>query len=138
MKTFCSFHGAHFSNEFKNTLHWRCPLWKEKGLKNMPNKYKKKIWDWSFALPIDEIGLKTGFILRIGFEGNKAVNKSDIDWFMKNIPGYKNLSDKDKREFQKSHFKSTELEHLKKLSKLHNSLRFKFKVFIHKVVDKIL
>lgn len=102
MKTFCKVCTIHFQDEFEETLKPPCNYWGDNGMSNMPAYYKKKIWDWLFSLPADEIGEKCNIGISVTYNG---VPIEPSDKFENTIPGYVDLTENEKKAFQKDFFK---------------------------------
>ena len=58
MKTYCKTCTIHFIDEFEKTLETPCNYWGDIGMTNIPVDVKKKLWDWIFSLPADELPMK--------------------------------------------------------------------------------
>lgn len=101
MKAFCGVCMIHFKDEFDNTLKAPCNYWGDLGMGNLENDLKRKLWDWLFLLPSDEIGLKSGIGVAISLQG---VPIEDGDKFENLIPGYKDLSEEQRKQAQRDWF----------------------------------
>lgn len=70
---------------------------------NLPTEYKKKMWDWVFSMPADEIAVK--FKLSVVFSiGAQPIE--DANQWEKIKPGYGKMTEKEQQEFQRQHFKT--------------------------------
>lgn len=97
MKIPCIKHGCHFPEEFEEA--WRCPFWKSFGLGRLPKVQKRKLWDWLFQLPCDEIYLQSGYMIGVQVSGRKS--KTVENEWAENDPKYVKMSEKQKRAHQK-------------------------------------
>ena len=98
MKIFCPSCGVHFENEFDKTL--KCDFWKLRGLDTIDNRRKKQVWNWLTSFNFDEFAIRTGYSLNVDWKGEKY----NGDMFDKSVSEYKNLTEKQRREFQKQWF----------------------------------
>jgi hypothetical protein len=101
MKAFCKTCTLHFVDEFEVTMKPPCNYWGDLGLTNLQSDLKKKVWDWLFLMPTDEISILANLSLGISI---KAVPILDEDRFEMRIPGYKDWSDDKRKRFQKLFF----------------------------------
>lgn len=101
MKIFCAKHEIHFSEDFPKAKN--CPLWEGYGMTELSEDLKKKVWDWMFTMPQDEIFLKTGY--GIQFQMSLVYVGKSENVFAKHIKGYKDWPDKKRKRFQKAYFK---------------------------------
>lgn len=102
MKFYCQSCGVHFPKEFEKTLKPPCNFWGQMGMSNLPKEYKKKVWDWVFSLPVDEIALKFKIGIGISLSSQPVSGEND---FIKMIPGYEKMSEKEQQEAQRKYFK---------------------------------
>ena len=102
MKMPCNQCGCHFPQDFDETFSAPCNIWGDMGASNLPDDYKKRIWDWFFTLPADEMGLKfsLGVSVLINF-----VPIQPESMFENRIPGYSELDEAEKQAVQKKWFK---------------------------------
>lgn len=100
MKIFCKTHGVHFPDEFDKSL--KCSFWKEHGLKKLPKKYKKMIWDTQFSIDVDKIALETKISINIQIFGTEI--KGSVNQFEENIEEYKSWDDDKRKNYQKMYF----------------------------------
>lgn len=104
MKVFCRQHGVHFPHEFNITCRRGCPFWGDHGLQKLPTKYKRKVWEWLFALNADELFGETGYEIALQFYGRRA----PIKHLWHNVKkGYAKLSEKQRQAFQKRHVRKS-------------------------------
>lgn len=108
MKTFCVACDIHFIDEFEKTLLPPCNYWGDMGMSNLDVELKKKVWDWLFSLPADEIGIKAS--LGIGVE-IRAVPISNEDTFEAIVPGYVDMNEEEKKKAQKVYFRMKRNNH---------------------------
>lgn len=101
MKMACKTDGIHFPKDFKITLKPPCNFWGDMGLSNLPINYKKKLWDWMFAMPADEIGIKFKIGLAFTLQG---IGIPDDKKFENLVPGYSTWDEKKQQEFQKEYY----------------------------------
>lgn len=102
MKVFCPTHGAHFPEDFKP----RCPVWGLWGLEPLSTVDKKKVWDWVFALNIDEIAIKYNIALETNMHGVKLEGDQHENEWVKYFPEYASWSDNKRKRFQRNYFKN--------------------------------
>jgi len=101
MKTACQTCVIHFVDEFEKTLIPPCNYWGQTGMSTLPTEAKKKVWDWLFSAPADELsGFHVG--MSITYYG---VPIADEERFENVIPGYSSMSEEDKKHFQKEFFR---------------------------------
>lgn len=100
IKTFCSNCGVHFPIDFPRTLVPPCNFWGEHGMSTLPEENKKRIWDWLFAMPTDEL---TKFSLQLAFTF-EAKPFDQADTFAIMVPGWEEMSDADRQEYERQHF----------------------------------
>lgn len=102
MKFYCTVDGVHFKQEFEKTLEPPCNLWGEMGMSNVPVALRKKLWEWYFTMPSDEIALSckisVGLVFKIG-----AIEPGDE--FKNKVKGYEDWTEARQQEFQKEYFK---------------------------------
>lgn len=103
IKTGCNVCSIHFVDEFEKTLVSPCNYWGDMGMSNLTVDLKKKVWDWLFAMPADEVGLKSGIGLSVNLGGYPI---SEEHKFENIIPGYKDLDDEQRKQAQKFYFKN--------------------------------
>lgn len=103
MKIFCNQCAIHFKGDFKETLKAPCNFWGDLGLSNIEATDKKRLWDWLCELPSDEFAIKYG--IGLGFKLSSQVVNLKESWD-KIYPNYNNLSEKQKQDLQKKHFKA--------------------------------
>lgn len=102
MKTYCKVCGVHFKPELDSTFKTPCNFWGDMGLSNLDTETKKKIWDWMFDLPSDEIYIKTGIGLAFSLKGYvppKGTEFKDI------VSNWNDLSEEEQQQFQRDYFK---------------------------------
>ena len=101
-KAMCKTCGSHFPEEFEVTVGDHCTFWEQHGFpKDFPKEYKRKIWDWYFELPVDEIAHREHVAVRIAFD---AVEFAQDD-FGAHIQNWLKLSEKERHQFQDDMFK---------------------------------
>lgn len=105
MKLSCSDHGIHFPADFDVTLGEDCAFWYDRGLENLPDIQKKKLWDWMFAMPTDEIWLQSRYVLGLWVNGRKMslAEKAKLAWH-KWIKGYDRMTEAERQAAQKDYF----------------------------------
>ena len=104
MKIGCRQHGVHFPHEFNITCRKDCPFWADHGMAKLPTTYKRKVWDWLFALNSDELFLATGYEMALQFYGRRA----NMKYLWSNIKkGYAKLSEKQRQAYQKRHVRKS-------------------------------
>lgn len=102
MKAFCNTCGCHFPEEFKDTLKPTCNWWGDRGASNVPEEWKKKIWEWQFGVNVDQFLVETGLSLNFSL-GFTVPNKSDT--FEAQVEGWSKMTDKERRNYEKEHFR---------------------------------
>lgn len=117
MKVFCLNCGCHFREDFEGTL--KCGFWKMKGLQNLSTKFKKRIWNWIFSSPQDELAGATGYLLE--FDWRAAPKRYEENEFAKEVPNYNKWPDEKRKQFQREYFKFIQL--FNKKSMLHLFLK---------------
>lgn len=105
MKTRCPSCTFHFADKFSETLKPDCEFWVARGLSKLPKKYKKRLWQWMFSFDFDEMYLKTGYAISVGLSGEKRQGHKFAD-----IKEYRQMSEKQRREFQIIYAKAKELD----------------------------
>lgn len=101
-KVQCKTCGSHFPDEFETTVGPHCTFWEQHGFpKDFPLKYKKQIWEWYFAIPVDEIAFREHVALRIAFD---AVHFAQDD-FGEHVKDYLKLTEEQRHQFQDELFK---------------------------------
>ncbi len=102
MKAYCNHCGVHFINEFETTLKPICNYWGDLGLANLDVDLKKKLWDWIFLLPSDEVFIRTGVGISIAIKGVPVEKKDEFEHMVTN---WSSMSEEEKQEFQRNYFK---------------------------------
>lgn len=102
MKVYCNNCSIHFKHEFETTMKPPCNYWGEMGMSTLQPELKKKLWDWLFEMPADEIGIAAK--LGISFSINSAPITEDSK-FENIIPGYDKMNEKQRQEAQRTYFK---------------------------------
>lgn len=106
MKIFCKTCGVHFPQDFDKTLQVSCNLWGDSNMSNLDKDLKKKIWDWLFLMPADEIYIKTSGLQLVVSFGAKFIAEEKVNW-----PGifsnYEEMSEEQKQEAQRAYFNGT-------------------------------
>lgn len=97
----CKKCGCHFKEDFNRSL--RCGFWKERNLQKLSKKNKEHVWNWFFSLESDRIAVEQKIALAVSFTGSKLENA--VNEFEKNVEGYKDWSDNERKDFQKEYFK---------------------------------
>lgn len=103
MKIFCRVCTIHFIDEFEATIKAPCNFWGDMGMGNLDIDLKKKLWDWMFSMPTDEIGIKSGLGIWIQMGANPI---QEEDKFENIIPGYVVMSEEEKKLSQKEYIKN--------------------------------
>lgn len=115
MKIPCRTCGIHFPKDFEETFKPICNFWGDSGMTNIDVELKKKIWDWIFQLPSDEIWLKTGLGIWLTFG---AVYVPREKTFYGKFPEFENMTEEEQQAFEKDHFRNArqenEIDNLKK------------------------
>lgn len=98
MKISCDVDTIHFKGDFEDTLKTPCNFWGDMGFGNLEIHLKKKIWDWIFNCPSDEVGILAGrgIALQIGSAPIREESK-----FENLIPGYKEMEEEDRQKVQR-------------------------------------
>lgn len=105
MKMHCKSCGCHFDDDFEETLSDECNMWIERGWSpDMSVEHKRAIWDAFFSVPVDEIAEETGVVTDLQFRGSSTIGYV-FNQFEAYVPGYKDWTDREKRDFQKRLFK---------------------------------
>lgn len=102
MKINCLACGCHFPQDFEDTFKPPCNLWGDMGIANLPEDYKRRIWDWYFSIPVDEIAVKFNVGISIAIRGF-VIEPETL--FENVIPGYNELPEEDRQRVQKDYFK---------------------------------
>lgn len=102
MKFYCKNDAIHFVQDFELTLKPPCNFWGDLGMSNLQIELKKKLWDWIFACPTDEIGILSNIAVSIQIEG---IPIPDETKFENVVPGYKDLTEIEQQEYQRKYFK---------------------------------
>jgi len=98
MKFGCRVDGIHFKQDFEKTFIPPCDFWGDLGMGNLPKELKKKFWDWIFAMPADEIGLKCKIGISVSFQTAPIMEDSQ---YINMIEGYKDLSEEEQQNLQR-------------------------------------
>lgn len=102
VKESCKFCGVHFPQDFEKTLLPPCNFWGDRGLSNAPVEIKKKIWDWVFSCPADEIFITCN----VSFVSEWfALPVPDSAKFENIVQNWNSLSEKERQDFQRSWFR---------------------------------
>ena len=105
MKIHCKTCGCHFDDDFEETLSDECGLWVERGFRDsMSVEHKRALFDAYFSIPVDEIGDETGVITSIDVRGTPGMSYT-FNQFEAYVPGYKYMTDRQRRDLQKAMFK---------------------------------
>lgn len=107
MKVFCKTCDLHFRNEFEKTLEPICNYWGAIGMSNVPVELKKKVWDWQFSAPIDEMVVSCKLSFSFVFS-TTPIQKGDT--FEEIIEGYSTMTDEERREAQREYFRNKKKE----------------------------
>ena len=103
MKIGCNNCGIHFPQDFDTTFKPPCNFWGDAGMANLDTDLKKKLWDWIFMCPSDEIFIKNRYGISFEFRG---IAQSEDTQFIKVVPGYKDMTELEQQEFQRKYFKN--------------------------------
>lgn len=124
MKFPCRVDGVHFPQDFELTFVPPCDFWGDLGLSNISKEDKKKVWDWIFSLPSDELGIKYRIAIAL------TINTAPIfepDKFENMVPGYTELTELEKQEIQRQYFldksRNKPFDPLKAIKKLNTRKR---------------
>ena len=98
MKIGCSVDVIHFPQDFEDTLKSPCNFWGDCGMANMSKENKKKIWDWVFSMPADEIAIMESISMIIEFKG---VPFKEEDKWENRFPGYNDLTEAEQPDLQR-------------------------------------
>lgn len=99
MKVICKNCGCHF--KFEETLQMPCNYWGDRGLANLPVKDKKKLWNWMFKAPFDELYIKYDLAFEMDFTANRVLDKVKFEDIVEN---WNQLLEEEKQKFQKEYF----------------------------------
>lgn len=102
MKTGCRVCGIHFGDEFDKTLIPPCNYWGDMGMSNFPQDLRKKIWDWQFACPSDEVYVKYKMQLALSIS---MVHVEEQNRFENIVKEWGSMTEEEKRSFQRAWFK---------------------------------
>lgn len=98
MKIGCSQCGCHFRQEFEKTLKPPCNMWGDKGFTNLPVKYKKKLWDWVFKMPSDEISILFDTAIAWMVQGVPILER---DKFVNLVPGWEKYDEMRQQDIER-------------------------------------
>lgn len=102
MKVQCSQHGCHFPQEFEQTLQPDCPYWHVMGASGMSIESRRKIWDWLFSMPADEIFITDN----LQFSFSMSFSRTQVGTtFKEMVPGWEEMKEADRQLFEKEYFK---------------------------------
>lgn len=111
MKIHCRTCGCHFDDDFEETLSPECKLWEHRGFhSDMSVEHKRALWDAYFSVPVDEIADETGVITQIDLRATPGMTYS-VNEFEAYVPGYRHMTDRQKRDFQKKLFRFIYTQH---------------------------
>lgn len=101
MKVFCNSCSIHFLDDFASTNRAPCNFWGDMGMGNVDVSYKRKVWEWMFAMPADEIAVRYGISMQLSVGGKAIAEKDKIE---NKIPGYLTMTQEQKIEAQRQYF----------------------------------
>lgn len=105
MKAFCKTCGTHFPADFEITVGDDCSFWDDRGLYDLPEKYKRLIWDWLFALPVDQIFGDTKYLIGVQLMGRKASIKQRVKFaWHRIVKGYNKMTEAERQAAQKDYY----------------------------------
>lgn len=102
MKVYCNTCILHFPHEFQKTLKPPCNYWGQSGMATLPTKLKRKVWNWLFSMPSDEIAVACGIGLWFEIGAAPIVEERKFENL---IPGYTNLTEEQRQQAQKEWYK---------------------------------
>ena len=105
MKVQCTC-GPHFMDDFNDTNKSPCNFWGNMGMTNVDISFRRKVWDWLFAMPADEIAIRYNINLSVGLSGTAITDNDKIENL---IPGYQEMSVTEKMEAQRKYFAEKKL-----------------------------
>lgn len=111
MKLQCRSCGCHFDDDFEETLLDGCRAWKDRGLDALSAEHKRAIWDAYFSIPVDEIADDTGVMVDLQIRATRGTYPGNQ--FEEFVPGYKYMTDRERRIFQKAYFSFVYNQHPK-------------------------
>lgn len=103
MKIYDKSCGIHFKDEFDVTLTPPCNFWGEVGMSSLQEDLKKKVWNWLFTMPTDEISIKANLSMHISIGASPIAQE---DKFENVIPGYTSMTEEGQKKAQKAYFKA--------------------------------
>ena len=100
MKIQCRICGCHFDDDFEETMSPECSMWADRGFHNVSREHKLAMWNMYFSVPVDAIADDSGVIVSLDMRAypNRAYEGNE---FEANVPSYKLMTDRQKRDFQK-------------------------------------
>lgn len=104
MKVGCKICGVHFKDEFAKTLLPPCNFWGDKGVGNLPDAYKQKLWSWMFDFPADEIFCAMGEKLTLAMDWQAAPVQLGTK-FNEIVSNWDALTDEQRKEFERNWIK---------------------------------
>lgn len=103
MKVQCNSCGCHFKEDFDITQTPACNWWGDYKMANLPVDWKKRIWDWIFSCPTDEMEEQIGMSMIMTFFAT-PFDKSKQD-FSAFVQGWDQMDEVARREYQREFYK---------------------------------
>jgi len=108
-KLLCPTCGLHFDDEFLDTLKPECGMWRAFNGTKLSDEDKKKVWDWWFSAPGNELAYKYNLHLQIVFAPFKTViaGGEHGNEFATSVgeKRWKKMSELEQREYQRRYNK---------------------------------
>lgn len=101
MKIQCRTCGCHFDDDFEETMRPECGMWSDRGFhRGVSREHKLAMWNMYFSVPVDAIADDSGVIVSLDMRAypNKTYEGNE---FEANVPSYRSMTDRQKRDFQK-------------------------------------
>lgn len=112
MKQICLSCGCHFPEEFLDTLKPGCTYWKMRNCESLPTEDKRLIWDWQFSIDWDHFLTAYGMAASMSFTMYRHNPKH---LFINQVPERKEMSDTQRRDYEKRYFRYQNLQEEKRL-----------------------
>jgi len=103
MKFGCRVCGAHFKDEFEKTIVSPCMWWQDIGLSSLSKKHKKRLWKNLSDIPYDEIAGEYNIALAVTVVGHPLQKVLNFEEF---VPGYNEMTEEERKEYQRKYFKT--------------------------------